>query len=76
MSDETYEAVQEALRAHVAESQPEWPLLTDWYVVCASVGQDMNSTGYLHVTSDGPPHHAHGLLVRGIRRMESDEFDD
>lgn len=71
MSAETYDAVVDALRAHVADEMPEQGLLTDWYAVLASVGAEMDVTSYLHVSSQAASHVHAGLLRIGVRRQDA-----
>lgn len=62
MSDATKAAFEDALRAHVADEQPDFPLLADYYCICASVGGDATKTGYLHVRSESAAYALMGLV--------------
>lgn len=70
MSDETYEALEDAIRAHIADLSDGAAMLTDWRVTAASVDPNypMGSTGYLHITSAHTPAHSRmGLALVGYR---------
>jgi hypothetical protein len=73
MSDETFAAVEDAIRAHVADCADGAPrLLTDWYVITAAVGEEMAENHYLHVCSETAMHSLHGLVDLAHRRLLSD----
>jgi hypothetical protein len=79
VSAETYAALEDAIRAHVAdEAHDGHGLLTDWYLLTASVsGQTMDTTDYLHICSDMPTHSALGLVTIAFRRLNHlSETDD
>lgn len=77
MSDATKEAVEEAIRAHVAdEADGEPRILTDWYVIAAAVGVDADETHFLHINSNAAWHVLLGLVHRAWRRMSSWTDDD
>ena len=71
MSDETKAALEDALRAHVAD-ESDYPLTTDWYIIAASVGEDPWLTDYVHVCSDTPLHSLMGLVSIAKRRLVND----
>lgn len=73
MSAETYAAVEEAIAAHLSEEHGTQLLLTDWYIVAASVGEEVDRTLYTHICSSSPEHSLEGLLAKGLRRMTGDE---
>lgn len=80
VSDETKAAFEDALRAHVADEQPDFPLLADYYTICASVGGDASKTGYLHVRSDSAAYALMGLVRVAKLNLDggymSDDDDD
>lgn len=79
MSAETFAALEDAIRAHVAdEAQGGHTLLTDWYLLTAAVsGSVMDSTDYLHICSDMPVHSSLGLVTIAFRRLNRlSEADD
>lgn len=77
MSAETYAALEEAIRAHVADENTDWPILTDWVLLTASAGSDALLTGYTDACSESPTHALEGLLHRGLRRLvDRDNGDD
>jgi len=60
--DETAEALEQALRAHVAASA-DGAYLTDWIIfAAAAMPDDADSTTYITETSDAPLHHRIGLV--------------
>jgi hypothetical protein len=73
MSVETWEAVENALRAHLADSDDSEPwLMTSWYAVCAATDGSMQRTSYFHVCSDQSIHMSLGLVEMArirLRRM-------
>lgn len=76
MSAETYAALEDAIRAHVADSNPEWPVLTDWVLLAASAGNDALLTGYTDACSESSSHALEGLLHRGLRRIVARETEE
>lgn len=77
MSEATKAAIDEAIRAHVAEEAAgELRVVTEWYVVIAAQGADPDETHYLHVATDTPWHALLGLVHRAWRRMSSWTDDD
>lgn len=76
MSDATYDALEDAIRAHVAdEAEDGHVLLTDWYLLTAAVSGDPGDTEYLHACSDSPMHTALGLITLALRRLNA-SIDD
>ena len=70
MSDETFAALEAALKAHVADAENEGALLTDWIVTAACVG-GFAGTGYMHLSAKGTaPHSLFGLSVVTQRHYE------
>lgn len=62
MSEQTREALVDALRAHVAD-EGEGAFLTDFVVMSAgAMPADPDSTTYITESSDGPLHHRLGLV--------------
>lgn len=78
MSAETYAALEDAIRAHVAdEAHDGHTLLTDWYLLTAGVAPEIGTTDYLHICSDMPLHSALGLVTVAFRRLNQlSEADD
>ena len=71
MSDETYDALEAALREHVAAADAHGALLTDWIITAACVG-GFEGTGYLHLVSKATSPHARlGLALVTHRNAES-----
>lgn len=75
MSDETATAIEDALRAHIAD-EVDGAYLTDWYCITASAGEDAYSTSYLHVSSSMPPHTSYGLVARALRRLNREDSSE
>ena len=71
MSEATKEAIEDAIRAHVADEGGEALVITDWYVITAAIGVDDEETHYFHVQSGGPWHTITGLVQLAWRRMSS-----
>lgn len=70
MSAETWTAVEDAISAHIADESDTGPrLLTDWYLISASVGGDGETTYYQHATSESSQHVLAGLSLVAYRRM-------
>jgi len=70
VSAQTYAALEDAIRAHVAdEGHDGHTLLTDWYLLTAGVSGEVGTTDYLHVCSDSPLHSALGLVTVAFRRL-------
>ena len=68
MSQETYDALEVAVRAHVADEN-NGAYLTAWHLVSAGVSvRATDETHYSYVTHDGPPHEWIGLLWMAQRR--------
>ena len=78
MSAQTYAALEDAIRAHVAdEAHDGHTLLTDWYLLTAAVSIEAGTTDYLHTCSDSPIHAALGLVTIAFRRLNRlSESDD
>jgi hypothetical protein len=76
VSAETKAALDDAIRAHVAdEGDGELRLMTDYYLVTAAISEDTSVTNYLHVSSDSGTHVLIGLVHIGARRLNA-HFDD
>lgn len=73
MSSDTAAAIEDAIRAHIADEAEDPIYLTDWYVVTACAGTDQYSTSYWHVSSNMPPHTSLGLISRALRRLNRDD---
>lgn len=78
MSAQTYAALEDAIRAHVADEAHEGhTLLTDWYLLTAAVSGEVGTTDYLHICSDSPLHATLGLVTIAVRRLNQlSESDD
>ncbi|MFL6416777.1 MAG: hypothetical protein ACJ74Y_14030 [Bryobacteraceae bacterium] len=82
MSEETYEAVEEAIRIHMADEN-EGAFLTQWVVVAHAISAtDSASSNYQYMSHKGPAHEKIGLLSLGMRwvdgphRVTDNEDDD
>lgn len=74
MSEETRQALENALRAHVHD-ETGGGFLTDWHVVAASVPPvDNRMTSYSYLASESSRHSLLGLLE--LARCSFDEDDD
>jgi hypothetical protein len=76
MSDETYAALEDALRAHVADETDENCVATDWYIVTAAQELTEQSTRYLHIGSSSPWHTLFGLISAAKRQLLRDDAED
>lgn len=67
MSDQTLQAVHDAIAAHIADVNEDDPeFLTEWvFIASAAISSDPNQTSYYIYDSDIPAHHALGLLHYG-----------
>lgn len=75
MSDETWGAVEDALRHHIADEQGG--LLTDWIVTAACVlPDDDEATGYQHLVSKHTAAHARMGLALVTYRHAKAEWDE
>ena len=77
MSEATYQAVHEAIAAHVAdvnEGPPEY--LTEWLIVASTVTGMAGRTGYYYRDSNLPYHHAIGLLHYAESVLSDYQTDD
>lgn len=75
MSAETRAAVEDAIRAHVADESDDPRVVVDWVVLTSDSGADMDSTGYYYACRDGMPWHSlTGLLSHFLRRLEHDSM--
>ena len=73
MSEATLSALEDALRAHLADEAPNYPILTDRYLIAAAVGDDAWMTDYLHACSGSSPLHTlMGLVAVAHRRLVND----
>lgn len=72
MSEDTWQAVADALRAHLGDEQQG--LLTDWVAVAACVlPDDSEVTGYQYISSKNTPAHSRlGLALAGYRHATAD----
>lgn len=68
MSKETYEAVQEALKAHMADEY-HGAYLIHWVLAAHAVDSaDPNASYYAYFNHEGPPHEWMGLVTMLERR--------
>jgi hypothetical protein len=68
VSDSTYAALEEALRAHVAD-ETDGGYLVHWTLAAAAARpDDSDSTEYVYANHDGPPHEWLGLQSMAHRR--------
>lgn len=77
MSDATFQAVHDAIAAHVAdvnEGDPEY--LTEWLFVASAVSGQQGRTSYYYRDSDLPFHHAVGLLHYAQAAVSDFDTDD
>ncbi len=77
MSAETLQAIETAIRAHIADANGEVAALTDWFISYGVMTQSDDSpngisyvTGY--ATSDASPQGALGVATLGIRYLTDD----
>lgn len=76
MSADTYSALVDAIQAHISdEADGDLRLLTDWYLISASVSEDTTSTIYSHDCSDSGNHALIGLTVLAHRRILDGDLD-
>jgi hypothetical protein len=68
--------LEDAIRAHVADSNSDWPVLTDWVLLAASAGNEPLLTGYTDACSESPGHALEGLISRGLRPIVQRESED
>lgn len=78
MSDATFEAVEEAIRAHMAEEH-DGALMTQWVVIAYGVDAKHNDYSfYKYMSHQGPRHEVVGLLqlfLERIRRKNAQHED-
>lgn len=74
--DESREALETAIRAHVAVAM-EGAYLTDWVIIAAAaMADDPDATTYVSEASDGPMHHKLGLVRYLAKRTEDYALGD
>jgi len=78
MSDQTLQAVHDAIAAHIAdESEGEHVFLTDWQLTAAAaLATNANQTLYFNVGTNAPYHSRLGLMYRGLEMLEGGTEDD
>ena len=64
MSDETYKALDTAIRAHVSDQYDGPTLVTDFVVLVAAESLDATITRYHYTTREGMPAHVMTGLIR------------
>lgn len=70
MSDATYDAMEEAIRAHVLDAT-EGGYMAGWVLTAAAVPpSEPDSSHYLYANHEGAPHEWLGLLRMAVRRAE------
>lgn len=68
MSKETYEAVEAALKAHMADEH-DGAFLTQWVIAAHAIDStEANASYYEYFNHDGPPHEWMGLVSMLERR--------
>lgn len=75
MSAETYSALEDAIRAHVADETAAG-IATDWYLIVAAESMSEHVTNYVHIASQSPAHTLHGLVSLAQRRLLAGRDDD
>lgn len=76
MSDQTKDAVEDAIRAHVMD-ESHGSYLTAWQVqVAAALPDDAGSTEYQYFGSEDPLHVSYGLLAMGQRYLDRWQTED
>jgi len=73
MSDETYAALEDAIRAHIADQQGADRFIVDWALAVSSKPFEESSTDYGFTYSDSQPHALEGLSRRMLRSLEADD---
>ena len=76
MSAETYTALEDAVRAHLADESTSDGIATDWYLIVAAESLTEHTTHYVHIASTSPLHTLHGLVDLAHRRLLRDEDTD
>lgn len=73
MSNETLQAVHDAIAAHIADVNEDDPeFLTEWvFVASAASSTDADQTAYYVYDSSIPGHHTLGLLAYGTIQIRS-----
>jgi len=73
MSDQTLQAVHDAIAAHIADVNEDDPeFLAEWvFVAAAAISTDPNATSYYVYDSNIPLHHALGLINYGKRQVSA-----
>ena len=69
MSQDTRDAVEEAIRAHIADEYDDPRIVTDWVVLIANQGLDDDTTGYFYISRIGMPAHTFTGLIRHHLRV-------
>lgn len=76
MSEVTYAALEDALRAHIAD-ETDGGYLTAWTLAAAAVSPaDPNETHYTYANHEGAPHEWLGLQAMAHRRAMRWEAGD
>jgi hypothetical protein len=69
VSDETYNAIEKAIQAHLAEEK-NGALLNHWLLVAHGISAtESDLSHYLYLNHDGPPHEWMGLLDMAMSRF-------
>lgn len=73
MSAATKQALEDALRAHIADEHDKDAVVTEWIILASGVtpGADSADRGVWYEDSDMPIHHHAGLLRWHLRRIEA-----
>lgn len=74
MSEQTWQAVEDAIRAHMAEEN-DGAYLTGWVSVCVAVSaKNPDMAHYQYMNHKGPSHEWMGLLEMGHQRSQTYYF--
>ena len=74
MSDQTLEAINDAIQAHLADESDDGDYLTEWVLVAATVvPEDANWSNYYRISTNMPRHHTVGLLHHGLETLNTDD---
>jgi hypothetical protein len=76
MSDQTLEAINDAIQAHLNDESDEGDYLTEWVLVTATaLPHDAYRSNYFRISTSMPRHHSVGLLTWGLESL-SDEDEE
>lgn len=77
MSEQTLQAVHDAIAAHIADLNDEGLFLTEWHcTAAAAIPAHADRTMYFNIGTNAPYHHRLGLANRGLEILiDSDDYD-